>query len=253
MKKLIPAIGAFIASGLIAAAAFAEGLPDRGSLKDTPVVEGPQWSGFYIGAGAGYGHAVIDNNYTDSTGASQVLEGDGLRGGFGTVILGLDRRVGDRFVLGAFVDFDWTSIEISFRDAVLGEQTLRLNHVWAVGARAGYLLTQSTLLYVAGGYTQAEFQNRGFNDISDSSGTVVGRRRLTHDGFFVAAGMEAMVGRGLSLRGELRYSDFDEEISNRGTLSGVDFIDRSEPTLLTGRLVLTYKFGHDRDRVEPLK
>jgi len=255
MRKYIPAIGAFVASGLLAGAALADGLAERYSLKDTPIITGPQWSGFYIGAGAGYGQAVLDNVYHESTGFSQVLEGDGARGGFATAILGFDRQIGERFVVGAFVDFDWSSIELRFSDSFTPEQKLRLEWMWAVGGRAGYLLTQSTLLYVAAGFTQAEFKNKGFNDIFNSGTLFVGKSTITHDGFFVAFGMEAMLGQGLALRGELRYSEFDEQITNRGNLFGVDFDDRQEPTVLTGRLVLTYKFGGDRDRgdSEPLK
>jgi outer membrane immunogenic protein len=251
MRKLIPAIGAFIASGLIAGAALADGLPE--SIKDTPV-EGPQWSGFYLGAGVGYGHAVLDNNYNETGGTTfaQSLEGEGMRGGLATLIFGLDRRISDRLVVGAFVDFDWTSLELAYFDTTLSaEQKLRLDWVWAIGARAGYLLTQSTLLYVAAGYTQAEFKNRGYNDIVNI-GFFPGKSSISHDGYFVAAGMEAMLGRGLSLRGELRYSDYSEEVINSGTLLGTNFVDRSEPTLVTGRLVLTYKFGHER-HLEPLK
>ena len=104
MRKLIPAIGAFIASGLIAGAALADGLPE--SIKDTPV-EGPQWSGFYLGAGVGYGHAVLDNNYNETGGTTfaQSLEGEGMRGGLATLIFGLDRRISDRLVVGSDYPF----------------------------------------------------------------------------------------------------------------------------------------------------
>lgn len=248
MNKLLPVIVAMIAAAFSAGGAHANG---TGSIKDAPLIMPTGWSGFYFGAGVGYGDSVIDNHYTETTGAFESTEGEGLRGGLGTVILGFDRQVHERWVIGAFVDFDWTDIELTYNDNVLGEQKLTLDWMWAVGGRAGYLFNSSTLIYFAGGFTQAHFDSDGYYDIVGFPG----KSSVTHDGFFVAFGLEAMLTSNLFLRGEMRYAEYDGEIINSGDLGGGDsFTDEAEPTVWTGRFTLTYKIPHGhRTYEDPMK
>jgi outer membrane immunogenic protein len=251
MKKLLPAIVGLAAAILFAGAAQADGMY-QGSIKDTPIVAPAGWSGFYFGAGVGYGDSVIDNHYSESGGDFISTEGEGLRGGLATIILGLDRQIGDRWVIGAFVDFDWSDIELTYFDNTLSaEEKLTLDWMWSIGGRLGYLFNPNTMIYFAGGFTQAHFDNGGYYDITNSGTTFPGKSP-THDGFFVAFGLEALLNPNLSLRGEMRYAEYDSEVINSGTLLGTSFVDEAEPTVWTGRFTLTYRIPHG-NRITPVK
>jgi hypothetical protein len=56
----------------------------------------------------------------------------------------------------------------------------------------------------------------------------------------------------LSLRGEMRYAEYDSEVINSGTLLGTSFVDEAEPTVWTGRFTLTYRIPHG-NRITPVK
>jgi outer membrane immunogenic protein len=250
MRKLLPAIVA-----MVAAALFAGGAHANGSIKDAPIVMPTGWSGFYFGLGVGYGDAVVDNLYSESTGAFEIREGEGLRGGLGTVILGLDRQIREHWVIGAFVDFDWADIELTYFDNTLSaEETLTLEWMWSIGGRIGYLVNPNTLLYVAGGFTQAKIDSDNYNGFTFNGTAFPGDSSTTYNGYFVAFGLETLLTSNLYLRGEMRYAEYDSEVTNSGSAGGESFVDESEPTVWTGRFTLTYKIPHgNRTYEEPLK
>jgi outer membrane immunogenic protein len=215
--------------------AAADGMPSV-SLKDTPRT--PIWSGFYAGAGIGYGHLVAQNNYWEPTFASS-WKGEGAAGGLATVVLGFDRQLRERYVAGAFAEYDWSSIEITYADTVTPQQKFRIRGALSLGARAGYLLTPATLLYVMGGYTWAEGKSDGYFDIASAGVTYPGASSVDLHGPFAGVGMETQLGERLALRGEVRYLTFRDEITN--DQPAVPFTDSFHANLLTGRLVLVYK------------
>jgi outer membrane immunogenic protein len=249
MKKLLPAIISIVAAVLLAGGAQANG---TGSIKDAPVLMPTGWSGFYFGLGVGYGDSVVDNLYSDTTGDFETREGEGMRGGFGTVILGLDRQFREHWVVGAFVDFDWSDISLDYTDQDV-EEDLTIEWMWSIGGRIGYLINPSTLIYAAGGFTQAKFEG-DFNTIDFGATTFTGDASTTYNGYFVAFGLESMLTPNLFLRGEMRYAEYDSEVTNSGSDGGDSFIDESEPTVWTGRFTLTYKIPHGhRTYEEPIK
>ena len=70
--------------------------------------------------------------------------------------------------------------------------------------------------------------------------------------------MKTQLGRNLSLRGEVRYTMYDDKVINsfNGTgrsASPLSFNDRFEANLLTGRIALTYKFNRDEPHAGPIK
>jgi outer membrane immunogenic protein len=115
------------------------------------------------------------------------------------------------------------------------------DHSWSIGARAGFLSSPTTLWYGTVGYTEAKF----------STSSTVGSLALPDfQGWFIGAGVESMLGRGLSLKAEYRYTRFDEET----ILSAGPFDLDLDSTMHTVRFSLNYKFGR-RDEVQhvPLK
>src|SRR5262249_12450300 len=146
--------------------------------------------GCYVGAGVGYGmynrdRQMISNGDYAAVGPGGIIAiaidgtespaGSGLggkesfggRGWLGTGQVGCDYQfagpalgglLGGNWLVGAFVDGDWSNIhrdENIFYSGWTGEGRLRSS--WAVGARIGWLVTPQLLSYISGGYTQAHF------------------------------------------------------------------------------------------------
>jgi opacity protein-like surface antigen len=223
-------------------AAFADGPP---SLKDTLVAPAvPTWSGMYFGGSIGYGWNDSTNRYRDSAG-EQSSRGEHAEGGLVSAIWGFDRMIGNRFVIGGFVDFDWSDIERGRTG-----DGLTIDQSFAIGARVGALVTPSTLLFLTGGYTRARFDNDGwwsFVDTTDPSLSILrGRGSANFGGYFIGGGLERRISDNFYLRGEVRYAKYHAEVSNSGVaFDGTVFVDEEEPDIVTARLGLVYKMGRN--------
>ena len=152
---------------------------------------------------------------TDGVGFSSSFKGEGASGGLGTVVLGFDRQIRDRYVVGLFTEFDWSSIEMSYQDTDTPQQTFRLDRTFSLGGRAGFLLTPTSLLFMTAGYSWSHGKSNGYFDIESDDGFIFpGVRKLNLKGAFVGIGMETQLGRGLSLRGEVRYTMYQDKMVN---------------------------------------
>jgi|RhiMetdeSRZDD1v2_1073273.scaffolds.fasta_scaffold140249_2 outer membrane immunogenic protein len=256
MKRVV--VGVAAAFIVTAGQAAAEGLPPQSRIRG-PEPVAPRWTGFYIGAGIGAGAASYDITGTKNRTVRETTQscspvavticghthyvehctdsskdvtyttpfsdsGTTDVGVFGVVTVGYDRVLKQGWVAGVFADADFGS-GISGNVSVGGVQSsLDHNHSWAVGARLGYLVTPSTLLYGTAGYTQAEFELSGFG---------------AHDfrGYFVGAGVETFLRPNWSLRLEYRYSDFGAET----VVDTANMSAELDPSMHSARLVLTYR------------
>jgi outer membrane immunogenic protein len=225
-KALIAALAAFVGMGT---SAYAADL--GGSMKDAPVYDAaPQsWTGLYIGVGMGGGASVTDLSVNifdeDETFEFFGFDGVGGEGALGTVQLGYDYQLSQRFVIGAFADYDFSGISTEIRafDSAF-ETEIDLDHMWTVGARFGFLATPDTLVYALLGYTQGEFSADDFDIEVDVEGWSFG------------GGIETRLTENWSLKGEYRFTQFDEESLFGG------FIE-FEPSVHTARAVLSYRFN----------
>ncbi|WP_072374204.1 outer membrane beta-barrel protein [Hyphomicrobium sp. NDB2Meth4] len=235
----------------IAGSALADGYEDPKSFK-APAA--PIWSGIYLGAGAGYGQASTRDDYSENVSGdtfSTSFSGQSAQGGLIRFLLGADRQIKEKFVLGVFADFDWTDISQTYKATATGssdaiDDELTMEWQWSIGGRAGYLFTPTTMLYFLAGFTQAHFKSDGWYDIYPTSGPIdvlPGKSSITYNGYVVGFGMETLIGHNVFLRGEMRYSEFDGQVVNSGTLFGDSYSDSEHPSLLTGMLGLTYKFN----------
>jgi len=247
MRTTIAAVGFSIA---LMGAALADGDEDPKSFKAPPA---PIWSGYYLGAGAGYGQADTRDDYQEETGGSvfsSSFDGQAAQGGLVRFMLGVDRQIKEKFVLGVFADIDWTDIRQTYQATSGGsgggdiDDELTLEWQWSAGFRAGYLFSPATMLYFLAGFTQAHFNSDGWYDIYNGGSVLPGKSSTTFNGYVVGFGMETLVGHNVFLRGEVRYSEFDGQVINSGTLFGTNYTDSEHPTLFTGLLGLTYKFNH---------
>ena len=147
------------------------------------------WTGFYIGAHAGYGFGNVDPKL-----AGAPLDSFDINGFVGGVHAGYNYQM-NQFVLGVEADADLTSIHGSTFDPVLGA-TDKLSVPWqgSVRGRLGYAWDRF-LLYGTGGVAFADAKLAGGN----SKGLV---------GWTLGAGVEYAFTDSLSGRVEYRYSDF---------------------------------------------
>lgn len=124
----------------------------------------------------------------------------GIAGGYdfqaGGAIIGIEGEFADSDVKGSAADV----INTGDSFAINTDRDLY------VGARVGFTLTPSTMLYAKGGYTNAKFEGR-FND---GAGTIY-NNGLTADGYRVGAGIEQkfnLFGPSGFIKAEYRYSNY---------------------------------------------
>lgn len=99
------------------------------------------------------------------------------------------------------------------------DSELELGNSWSVGARLGYLVNDSLLVFAAGGYTQAnaklsaDFEGAGSAALDETS-TISGAYDISASeekwmgGYYVGGGLEAMLTEQFSLKVEYRYADY---------------------------------------------
>ena len=231
MKKICGSIAALC---LLSGQALADGYARAPGVPCCAMA--PSWSGFYLGAGVGAGAVVNDVTFgLPAVGSGVSSDGIGGQGIFGTALVGYDQQLGSSFVVGILADYDFSNISSDFSALGLFSASLDHKRSWSVGGRFGFLSSPSTLWYGTAGYTQAKF------DIDSSVGSLdLGE----FNGYFLGAGVESRLGGGWALRGEYRFSQFENEtvFAVPGVVS-IDF----EPHMHTARLALIYKFGGRED------
>lgn len=248
-------MAAFAAAVSMSTTAYAADMYSKGgSLKDAPAAyDAPRtWTGFYIGVGVGAGASVTDLSVNVDEYRSVETEGgdygsfelfglDGIggEGALGTVQVGYDYQLSSRFVIGAFADYDFTSISTEVR--VFGgefEGDIDLDNMWSIGARAGFLTSPDTMVYALVAYTRGEY------DLSD-----LGGGDIDVNGWSVGAGIETRLADNWTLKGEYRFTQFDNENLFDGDGISID----AEPSVHTGRVVLSYRFNPFLEGLEASK
>lgn len=214
-----------------------------GSIKDAPapVVVAPAWSGLYFGGSVGWGHNRSTNEYYDSDGASSSVK-ESANGGLVSSFIGLDRQIGDRFVLGAFLEYDLSRLA---RGSEAANDALKIDQTLYIGGRLGVLMRPDVLVYATAGYARAHIDNEGWWDLDVGPG----KDSQNFNGYFVGGGAEILLRGNFSLRGEVRYANFGSEITNSGTSGGLTYVDSEDPSIWTARIGLAYRFNPHRRHV----
>ena len=252
----LTAIAAFTAPAL--AADMAGQAPLRAAA---PIAYAPSWTGCYVGGGGGYGLWNQENTgfidgpprvpFTATTTA-------GGRGYLGTVGGGCDYQFpvgGWNFVVGAFGDYDWSSIKGHLNPpaaiGLVGDE--KMSSAWSVGGRVGWVVLPSFLTYFTAGYTQATFDRTNlsvafgppFFPLGVPTSAFIDKK--TYKGWFLGAGDEYAINflPGLFWKTEYRFSEFDVENNpvrfSTGAPSGVS--DDSKKWVHTIRSELVYSFN----------
>ena len=160
------------------------------------------FDGPYVGAQIGWKSQKMRN--TSSTFGTIPVDQtkDSVTGG---VFAGYDKTVGDRFVLGAEGGIDFTS-DADVTASVAGSTyAVEPKYSLDLSARAGYLLTPQTLLYVRGGYSNERVRT------TIATGSTVRTDSENQDGWLVGGGVERAINNNVSARLEYRYAKYDQD------------------------------------------
>jgi outer membrane immunogenic protein len=177
------------------AVALAADLPSKSAAPKAPAAQSSTWTGFYLGATAGY------NFFTNTTSAAKPDGASlGLRAGY-------DHQISD-VVLGILIDgekdfgkksFSGTYLGTAYRAEVKHPSTL------SIDLKAGYLLDDKTLIYALGGYTHSEIKVSatvaGYSDSASVKG----------NGWNIGAGAEYRFTREWSGFGEYRFNQVKKD------------------------------------------
>jgi outer membrane immunogenic protein len=134
-------------------------------------------------------------------------------GGFDSIHGGGDSENGVAFGVAGGYDFRTggavLGIELEAADSTISDSGVSANRDLYAGARIGAVLNERGLLYAKVGYTnaRASFGGTGVN----------------FDGIRAGAGLEWMLGAHLSIRGEYRYSNYEDGLSRHQGVVGLGF------------------------------
>lgn len=191
MKKICVILAA--GTALVAAPAFAQ---DASPAQN--------FDGLRVEGLVGYDHNRSGSTEDIDTSRDLKQSIDGVVYGIG---LGYDVAAGTNLTVGAEAEITDSSAKWDNNNGV--PNTFNLGRVEAgrdiyVGARVGYAVSPSTLVYAKGGYTNARYNLQG------TDGTTNLRQRLDTDGWRVGAGAEQKLGENTFVKLEYRYSKLSE-------------------------------------------
>ena len=217
-----PALSCLLVSLLIAGGASAADLPRRAAPPLPPALPVFTWTGFYVGANAGYGFRGGSSTYTDAT-YGTVTESGG-RGGFvggGQIGYNYQLTPGSGWVLGAEADFQGTGFGRR-GDGTIGSTPYysvapSLDWFGTVRGRLGYAFDR-WLVYGTGGFAYG-----GGSRSSYASAYPYTLPGTTRTGYAVGGGVEYAFTQKISAKVEALYMHL-----GRG-FSGAAYYDASVP------------------------
>jgi outer membrane immunogenic protein len=219
------------------ASAVAVGFVGAANAADVPVVAPADWTGFYVGAGGGLNSVSADEQGYGSTRIQEYDPEDFSSssndrwqndveewGGLATVEAGFDYQV-DQFVIGVAGSYDFVGISAEtdsqgectnsdtdqFPCTTFSQGSFEIGDAWYLGARVGYLATASTLLFLSGGYTQAEVAHGGYHEYRESAKNYIwvsAGNEEWKQGYYLGAGIEQMLTEAISMKIEYRFADY---------------------------------------------
>ncbi|MCO6049625.1 outer membrane beta-barrel protein [Mesorhizobium sp. RP14(2022)] len=200
----------------------------------TPAAE-TSFNGFYLGVAGGIGSAQLDRDI-DVPGATVDSFGDesGIANGF----IGYDLRFGN---VVAGVEGEYSYLKATFDDPDLNsfftgatDEFAKLDGIWAVSGRLGYVVTPSTLVYAKAGYAGFMIESNGDFFAADGDDD-----KDLLNGYQVGAGVETALSEHVSLRVEGLYAEAVDQI----TIDNSQFDQVTiEPRVVSGKVGLAIRF-----------
>ncbi len=227
MIRTILASAAFVA---VSGAALAADLPSRVVTPIAPVVVAPAftWTGFYVGATAGYVFGdndlttvgVLANNINNVNIGARLpfaqVENDGFIGG---VQAGYNYQIG-QIVVGVEADISYTDIDNSFSAIGTGNNpntfSQQIDYLGTVRVRLGYAFDRF-LIFATGGLAYGEVESTV--TFLNPAGRLQfsGQESGTRAGFTVGGGLEYAITNNITVKAEYLYFDLgDKKVSVPG-------------------------------------
>lgn len=236
-----------VIAALTASAAHAADLPQAQPIAQAPSQAIFNWTGFYIGANAGYGSAAGAATLTALTGPaagfSSRSTGDGIKGPLAGGQAGFNWQTG-ALVLGVEGDYQWANLNrsvtyvcgfacsISEKTAMTGFGTLRAR----VGAAFDHVLIYAT---AGGAWVQAS------DEATLTVGALSGQlAKISPNGFGWTAGggVEFAIDRNWSVKGEYLYLS-TAGLSGQGAVTGIGNVRLDiDAHAHIGRAGINYRF-----------
>lgn len=221
--SIIKSVKLAAAGIFVAGSAFAADLPSRQASPVAPAFAAPvfSWSGFYVGANAGYSFGKITG-----TAGPLVRDPSGFSGG---VQVGANYQMG-QFVLGAEADWQFSDLRAGASAAGLGiVNRARIENFGTLRARAGVAFDRA-LVYATGGYAFANTATTGFAPPLPFT-----KSTAFHNGWALGAGVEYAITNNVTAKVEYLYTSFEKKSLFAGTAN-------AGATLSTVRGGINYKF-----------
>jgi outer membrane immunogenic protein len=233
MRSQVLAAAALIMVGLLGSANAADLPMHAPAYAPPPPAPVYNWTGCYVGGGGGYAFWQQDSFLTIGGVPITASQSNGGKGWFGQGQVGCDYQFtapyfGVQTVIGAFSDIEGGSINGSSSfPGFTGSE--RESSTWAVGGRAGVLVTPRFLTYFDGGFTQARFDGVNYNIAVPGGGpSGLSLAAQTYNGWFIGSGFEYAFTwlpiNGLFLKTEFRYSQYGNNgvsVPLTGSIGGV--------------------------------
>ena len=192
MRKLTLTAAAATFGLALAAPAFAQDGP-------APSTDDRAFTGPRVGVILGYDKLQPGRGPNSDISSDRKADGLTYGGDFG-----YDVAV-NNFVIGAEGEVTGSTGDVSNRPAsaaALGYGAVKQGRDLYAGARIGYVVAPSTMIYAKGGYTNARL------DLTANDGTTTTGRHYNLDGYRVGAGVEQKIGRTTYAKLEYRYSNY---------------------------------------------
>lgn len=262
---------AIVTAVLCATVAQAADIAARPIAKAPPLAPAYRWTGFYVGANAGYGWNAGPVTLSPTPALAPVFfpvlananSGVGKAAGvIGGVQAGYNWQR-EHYLLGIEADFSGSGMRAS-RDSVFPVGVDRFVHTdqqldWlaTVRGRAGILAAPALLLYATGGLAFGQVETHGTfsttvpNNLPACIAAAVGicmgaSERTTKFGWTAGAGIEYALGSNWSVKAEYLYVDLEDSnpsgIDTRGPQPGPGIVAHSDNDFHIGRAGLNYRF-----------
>lgn len=248
MRRTFATLCAVAASFAAPQIGHAADLPIRAPVVKAPAVVAPNWTGFYVTGGIGYGQWVADTQALSPITGAPVLQSmrQGGKGWLGRVGGGYDYQFSPNIVAGVFGDFDFSGLKGTVQDqGPLFAGEVKQEWSWAAGGRVGWLLNPAFLSYFNGGYTATHFSGSSLTTVAGAPTPFV-TPSFDSQGWFLGGGVETAITSGWFWRTEYRYSQFDRKVLTdrnpaTGAIGGADI--SFKPAVQTVTTQIVYKFG----------
>jgi outer membrane immunogenic protein len=204
VKKFLVAASAFVFS---CSAALAADLSPAPVEPVAPVASVFSWTGFYVGAQAGYGWSDTDYRFNGPV-PNGTFHPDGFVGG---AHAGYNYQFETPVVVGLEGDIEYSDIKADFNNPFGGFSggNAKLRWQGSIRARFGYAIDRF-LPYVTGGVSFGDFRFAGGPGIGSGFTPALVSWSKTMTGWTIGAGLEYAVTDNWTVRAEYRYTDYGD-------------------------------------------